>query len=129
MSNTPVRQLLQIGLIYKGRGRFRLAEDAFKQALHKLADGGEFQSSETALALFHLGEVFLAMNEPMQAVPHFKMAIRVWESLIPNDMPPRGMLIQARTYLEQQAQAIVTRTLSTVDRLKHAPLRDSRSAG
>lgn len=86
-----------LGLIAQSRGRWNEAEHYFAAALRTLPDD--------PVGNFHLGNLYLGTNRPMQAVPHLRIAAAIhrepWVATnLANALAQSGELEEARRVLE-----------------------------
>ena len=81
MAQALAQQLLQIAAMYRKRNRCELAEVLYRQVLELQSSAERFDSSETAVALYSLGDVYASTHRELQALPYFKMALRIWNKI------------------------------------------------
>lgn len=115
MSETHFSQLLSIGRLYSKRGLCSDAEKILKQALELQTTTENFDTSNTAVALYYLGDLYRAQGLHGQAIPYFKMALRIWSRTQEFEPIPDDLWENSETYLKEQAREIVLATLSGLD--------------
>ncbi|HEY9777469.1 MAG TPA: tetratricopeptide repeat protein [Planktothrix sp.] len=120
MAEALTQQLLQIAAMYRKRNRSELAEAVYRQVLELQSSTERFDSSETAVALYSLGDVYASTDREMQALPYFKMALRIWEKIGARDTESKMQLL-AKDFLRERAREIVSTTLQGLEAHLHEP--------
>jgi tetratricopeptide (TPR) repeat protein len=109
MQENEILELLQIARLYQRRNQFAQAERVFEKVFELQSVDERFETVETALALYYKGDLLIQAGKSSQAIPYFKMALRVWSKLADQEEVPEALRTRAEIFLQSQAREIVAR--------------------